>query len=108
HLPHCWEAAMLFEETQRTLFCSDLFHQLGDVEARTESDVVGRFSQALASYQNTAYANYMPWSTRTEANIEKLIALRPKTLAAMHGSTFVGDGSQALRDLAVAMKENLG
>ncbi|MFN0141082.1 MAG: MBL fold metallo-hydrolase, partial [Pyrinomonadaceae bacterium] len=41
HLPHCWEAAMLFEETQRTLFCSDLFHQLGDVEARTESDVVG-------------------------------------------------------------------
>lgn len=107
HLPHCWEAAMLFEETQRTLFSSDLFHQLGDVEARTESDVVGRFSHALAAYQNTAYANYMPWTTQTEANIDKLIALDPKTIAAMHGSTFVGDGSQALRDLAVAMKENL-
>ncbi|MBI3805300.1 MAG: hypothetical protein HY282_16235 [Nitrospirae bacterium] len=35
-------------------------------------------------------------------------ALRPKTLATMHGSTFVGDGEQALRDLAAAMKAVLG
>ena len=26
HVPHCWEAGMLFEEAQRILFCSDLFH----------------------------------------------------------------------------------
>lgn len=26
HVPHCWEASLLFEETQGTLFCSDLFH----------------------------------------------------------------------------------
>jgi hypothetical protein len=32
HLPHGWDAGVLFEETQRTLLCSDLFHQIGDVE----------------------------------------------------------------------------
>lgn len=107
HLPHCWEAGMLFEETQRTLFSSDLFHQLGDVEPRTEADIVGRFSRTLVDYQASVNANYMPWTSRTEANIQKLVELDPKTIAAMHGSTFVGDGSQALRDLAVVMKENL-
>jgi flavorubredoxin len=32
----------LFEETHGTLLCPDLFHQTGDVEPLTESDVVGR------------------------------------------------------------------
>ena len=31
HLPHGWDAGVLFEETQKTLLCSDLFHQAGDV-----------------------------------------------------------------------------
>ena len=35
HLPHGWDAGLLFEETRRTLFCSDLFHQFGDVAAVT-------------------------------------------------------------------------
>ena len=26
HVPHGWDAGMLFEETHRTLLCSDLFH----------------------------------------------------------------------------------
>ena len=42
HLPHGWDASVLFEETQKTLLCSDLFHQVGDVEPLTTSDVVGR------------------------------------------------------------------
>ena len=33
HLPHGWDASVLFEETQKTLLCSDLFHQVGDVDA---------------------------------------------------------------------------
>src|SRR5262249_9432877 len=36
HLPHGWDAGVLFEETQRMLLCSDLFHQNGNVEALTE------------------------------------------------------------------------
>ena len=51
HVPHCWEASLLFEETQGTLLCSDLFHQNGDVEPSTSADVVGRFKQMLVEYQ---------------------------------------------------------
>jgi flavorubredoxin len=47
HLPHGWDAGVLFEETGKTLFCSDLFHQNGDVEPLTSDDVVGRCSQAM-------------------------------------------------------------
>jgi len=38
HLPHTWEAGHLFEESTRTLFCSDLFHQDGELEAVIESE----------------------------------------------------------------------
>lgn len=108
HLPHCWEAGMLFEETNGTLFCSDLFHQLGDLEARTEDDVIERSRQTLIGYQASPFANYMPYTKLTETNIEKLIALNPKTIAAMHGSAFAGDGSKALQDLSGVLKEVLG
>src|SRR3982750_423495 len=27
HVPHCWDAGMLFDENNKVLFCSDLFHQ---------------------------------------------------------------------------------
>jgi len=57
HLPHGWDAGMLFEETQHTMFCSDLFHQVGDVEPSTESDVIGRFREALTQYQASPLAN---------------------------------------------------
>lgn len=47
HVPHCWDAGLFFEETQGTLLCSDLFHQNGDVEPITSSDVIGRARQTL-------------------------------------------------------------
>jgi flavorubredoxin len=107
HVPHCWEAGLLFEETQRTLLCSDLFHQNGDVEAITESDVLGRSRQVLVVYQQGPLANYLPYSTLTDPTLQRLAELQPKTLATMHGSAFVGDGARALRDLAVMYKEVL-
>jgi flavorubredoxin len=99
-VPHCWEAGLLFEETQRTLFCSDLFHQEGDVEPTTQSDVVGRCEKVLINYQKGPFANYMPYSTLTDATLTRLAELKPKTLATMHGSVYIGDGGQALYDLA--------
>ena len=36
HIPHGWEAGVLFEETTGTLLCGDLFTQLGDEPALTE------------------------------------------------------------------------
>ncbi|HBO44204.1 MAG TPA: MBL fold metallo-hydrolase [Planctomycetaceae bacterium] len=108
HLPHGWDAGMLFEETQRTLFCSDLFHQVGDVEPSTESDVIGRFRAALTQYQVGPLRNYMPYTPNTGRFLTKLAAWQPKTLAAMHGSSFLGDGEKALLELEPVLKELLG
>ncbi|UCH18855.1 MAG: MBL fold metallo-hydrolase [Burkholderiales bacterium] len=107
-VPHAWDASLLFEETQRTRLCSDLFHQTGDVEASTSADVVGRFKQTLVEYQQGPLAHYLPYTPNTEPTLQRLAALKPRTLAAMHGSTFVGDGAQALADLAQAMRDVLG
>jgi flavorubredoxin len=107
HVPHCWEAGLLFEETQRTLLCSDLFHQLGDVEPVTQSDIIGRCREVLVEYQQGPLANYLPYCTLTDPTLKRLAALRPKTLATMHGSVFVGDGGQALLDLAGVLQEVL-
>ena len=108
HVPHCWDAGLLFEERHATLFCSDLFHQNGDVEARTESDVVDRARETLLAYQASPLANYMPYTKHTDAVLQRLADLRPRTIAAMHGSTYAGDGERAIRDLAKVMGEVLG
>lgn len=108
HVPHCWEAGLLFEETERTLLCSDLLHQEGDVEPMTESDVLGRCRKTLVEYQQGPLANYMPYCTLTDATLQRLAALQPKRLATMHGSVYVGDGSKALQDLAIIWREVLG
>lgn len=107
HVPHCWEAGLLFEEENQTLFCSDLFHQLGDVEPLTESDVIERARRTLVDYQAGPFANYMPYTQDTDKTLQRLAALKPKTIAAMHGSAFAGDGEGALRDLSVVMREVL-
>ena len=59
HVPHCWEASLLFEETHGTLLCSDLFHQNGDVEPSTSADAVGRFKQMVVEYQQGPFAHYL-------------------------------------------------
>ena len=106
HLPHCWEAGTLFEETNGTLFCSDLFHQNGDVKPFSESNVLEKVRETLIAYQASPLADYMPYSTRTEANLEKLARLQAKTIAPMHGSAFAG-GENSFRDLGAIMREVL-
>lgn len=108
-VPHCWEAGMLFEETTGTLFCSDLLHQLGDVEAESSSaDVVGRFRQAVTEYQAGPFAWYLPYTSRTQPTIDALAALNPKVLAPMHGSSYSGDAPRALREMGAMLDETLG
>ena len=97
----------MFEENQRTLLCSDLFHHDGDVEPLTHSDILGRVRTALTNYQAGPLANYVPYTPNTGRILEGLSHLKPKLLATMHGSSFAGNCQQALRDLAVVMKEVL-
>lgn len=96
HVPHCWEARVLFEETTGTLLCGDLFTHLGDGPALTRSDIVGPAREAEAMFRSSAI------TPSTAPTIRMLAKLAPKRLALMHGSSFEGDGSGALRELANA------
>lgn len=108
HVPHGWDAGVLFEESERTLFCSDLFHQWGEREPATTDSIMERCKEALVQSQAGPFANYVPYTHHTGRVLETLAQYSPKTLAAMHGSTYYGDGAQALRDLAGVMHEVLG
>ena len=109
HLPHGWDAGVLFEETSGVLLCSDLFHQVGDVEPVTSADVLGRWDAAIAAYQaHPVLMDYVPLTPATERRLNELADLRPRVLAAMHGSTFIGDGAAALRASADMLRRRLG
>lgn len=108
HVPHGWDAGVLFEESERILFCSDLFHQWGRREATTTDSLIERSREALLESEAGPFANYLPYTHHTGHVLESLAGHAPRTLATMHGSTYYGDGAQALRDLAVVMREVLG
>jgi len=94
HIPHGWEAGVLYEEQTGTLLCGDLFTQLGDGPALTHRDVVG---PAIAAEDLFEYSSLNPGMGTT---IRGLAKLAPQTLALMHGPSFAGDGAAALRALA--------
>jgi flavorubredoxin len=94
HVPHAWEARVLYEETTNTLLCGDLMSHMGDVPAITSNDVVG----AAAEAEDVFGASCI--TPRTGPTVRALAELAPTTLAIMHGSCFDGDGRQALLDLA--------
>ena len=108
HLPHGWDAGVLFDETTQTLLCSDLLGHGGDTSPVTDSDIVGRFRETTSAFQAGPLANYMPFTPHTESQVRELAALKPRVCATMHGSTFVGNGGQALLDMAAVMQELLG
>jgi flavorubredoxin len=93
HVPHGWEARLLFEETTQTLLCGDLFTHVGNGPALTDGDIVGPSRAAEEIFRFSAL------TPTTGGTIRSLAALKPKTLAVMHGSSFNGDAAKALLDL---------
>jgi flavorubredoxin len=108
HVPHGWDAGVLFEETQQTLLCSDLFHQWGDVEPLRQTSIIEDARAALVLSEAGPFANYIPYTHHTGRILEGLAQLAPKTLATMHGSSYSGDGTTALRELSTVMREVVG
>jgi flavorubredoxin len=108
HVPHGWDAGVMFEETRGTLFCSDLFHQWGEREPLSTESIIDRSRDALIQAEAGPFANYVPYTHHTGRVLNELAASRPRMLAAMHGSSFSGDCAQALCDLAKVMAEVLG
>lgn len=104
HLPHGLDAGMFFEETDGTLFCSDLFFQAGDLPALSEADIMDAVRAALVAKAGGPLAADLPWTARTAAQLTRLASLQPRTLAVMHGSTYRGDGAAALRELSAALE----
>jgi flavorubredoxin len=96
HVPHGWEAQVLFEETTGTLLCGDLFTHVGNTDPLTTDDVVEPAVAAEGMFHATSLAPH------TGATLRQLGDLEPTTLAIMHGASFQGDGRQALYDLASA------
>ena len=94
HVPHGWEARVLYEEKTGTLLCGDLFSHFGDGPALTEDDIVGPAVVAEDAFGATCL------SPSTPSAIEQLAGLAPRTLAIMHGSSFTGDCAGMLEGLA--------
>ncbi len=96
HVPHNWDAGVLFEETTHTLFSGDLFTHLGDGPALTDGDIVGPALAAEEAFRATAL------TPATGPTIRRLAALEPRTLAVMHGSSTQTRCAESLVSLASA------
>lgn len=94
HVPHGWEAQVMFEETTGTLLCGDLMSQLGGGAPITNEDVVEAALHAERIFHQTS-----PGMSAVHT-LRKLAELSPQRLAIMHGPSFEGDGRKALLDLA--------
>jgi len=108
HLPHGWDAGVMFEETNKTLLCSDLFHQNGNLIAITDKDILGAHKSSMLNYEKGPLMDYTPYNHKTKAMLYQLAELAPNTLATMHGSSFHGDCASALKGLDVIMKDVWG
>jgi len=94
HVPHGWDAGVIFDEVTGTLLCGDLFARTGNGPPLTESDIVEPAMEAEDYFTLTSLG------PATAPNIRRLAELTPRTLALMHGSSFAGNASGALRALA--------
>jgi flavorubredoxin len=101
HVPHGWDAGLLYEETTGTLLCGDLLSAFGPSPALTEQEVVSGAIAAEDLFNATCL------TPTTAPTIRSLAALEPSTLALMHGPAYTGDCAAALRDIADYYEDRL-
>jgi flavorubredoxin len=94
HVPHGWEAGVMYEETAGLLLSGDLLTHPGDGPAITSADVLG---PAIAAEE---MFHAMCFGPDTGPVLRRLADLQPRAMALMHGSSFEGDCAGALRGLA--------
>jgi flavorubredoxin len=94
HVPHGWEAGVMYDTVTKTLFCGDLFTQTGTYAPSTDSDIV---EPAKAGEDLFHYSTLAP---HTAEVIRGLAELDIAQLALMHGPVFTGDCNAALLALA--------
>jgi len=94
HVPHGWEAGVVYEEATKTLFCGDLFTHLGNGPAVTGDSILEPAIAAEEAFQASAL------TPSTAPTLRMLAGMSPVRLAVMHGSSFEGDGAAELIGLA--------
>jgi flavorubredoxin len=94
HLPHGWDAGLLYEETTGTLFCSDLFTRTGDTTEAAAGDIL---EPAIEMEERSRAMSLTP---KTPAMLRRLAELKPRTLGLMHAPAFSGDTVGMLDALA--------
>jgi len=94
HVPHGWEAGLLYEEVTGTLLCGDLFTHAGNGSPLTSNDIVEPAMAAEDMFRATSIG------PMTAPTLRKLAGLSPTTLALMHGSSYAGNAAAALYELA--------
>jgi len=94
HVPHGWDAGVMYEETTGTMLSGDLFTQYGSTPPTTTESLV---ESALAAEQ---FGGPTALTVSTADRIHGLGNLNPTTIALMHGPTFHGDGGAQLHGLA--------
>jgi flavorubredoxin len=96
---HFWDSMLVYDETDKTLFTSDLFIQPGDRPATTSEDV----SHDMVEF--CKFTGLLPSQKHMEAALKRIEPLAVETIACHHGSVLQGDPQRyyrALRDNAVA------
>jgi glyoxylase-like metal-dependent hydrolase (beta-lactamase superfamily II) len=91
HLPHNWEAGVMFDRRTATLLCGDLFTHGGHAcPPLTSDDLIGP-SEAL---RQAGFGDGIPdaysLGSGYDALLARLAALQPRRLAVMHGSAYEG------------------
>jgi flavorubredoxin len=101
HVPHGWEAQVLFEETTRTLLCGDLFTHVGRTAAVTTESIVEAAMAAEDIFGATGIGPH------TGLTLRRLAELAPSALAVMHGASFRGNAGGQLIELARMYEQRL-
>mgnify|MGYP001188613428 CR=1 FL=1 len=100
HVPHNWENGFLYERSTGTLLCGDLFTRAGhDLPPLTAGDILGPAEAMRLAEPDSGLPLSYSRAPDTRATLERLAALKPTTLAVMHGSAWQGSGRESARML---------
>ncbi len=94
---HQWDSMLAYDETTRTVFCSDVLISLGEGPAvidHDESDAMLNAYRAIGIF---------PSKRHLDSALDKIEATRPATLACHHGSV---KGGQGVQGYLRALREN--
>jgi len=95
HLPHAMECGYLYDETDGSLLCGDLFGQLGASVPSLTDSAEAIWEPSEATRQVFRYAPLRD----AGGIVDRLARLEPRLLACMHGTSYRGDGGAILRPL---------